>query len=98
MSKIAIKRAMVALGIAGCLALSGCSNGRQAVDDAKTVESSDTGRFAIANGGNTTYTNDYSIIVDTETGVQYVWIYKGSQIGVAFPLYNADGTVSRIEE
>lgn len=93
-----MKKLIFAFGIAACLTLSGCYDGNQALKDAQKVESSDEGRFAIANGNETEYTNDYAIIVDTETGVQYVSICYGRNYAVAFPLYNADGTISRIEE
>lgn len=93
-----MKKLIFALGVVACLGLSGCVDGSQSLETAQTVETSDESRFALVHGDNVTYLDSYSIILDTETGVQYMWTSPNGYGGVAFPLYNADGTVSQIEE
>lgn len=49
-------------------------------------------RFKLIAGEGSSFNYREEIIVDTETGVMYLWIVNGHRAGLT-PLYNSDGTV-----
>lgn len=92
-----MKKLIVIIALISCIGISGCvSESSNQLDDVRT---SDKGRFAVVGEhlSGTQYIDDYVIITDTETGVQYIWIMPYGKNGVAFPLYNTDGTVSTVK-
>lgn len=91
-----MKKLIAMIFLASCIGLGGC-NSTLVSDQLDNVQTSDEGRFALVNEFGTDYINDYTIIVDTETGVQYIWFEWDTKYGVAVPLYNADGTVSTVD-
>lgn len=91
-----MKKLIAIIALISCIGLGGCYSAPSS-DQLDNVQSSDDGRFAVVAEEGIRYTNNYAIILDTETGVQYIWIKPYGKNGVAFPLYNADGTVSTVE-
>ena len=73
---------------------SGCSDNPmyKSID---TTEPTEDSRFIINNGYETVAITDYSILTDTETGVQYLMITRGTgqaSTGYMSVLMNPDGT------
>ena len=91
-----MKKLIMIIALISCIGLSGCYSAPSS-DQLDDLQPSDDGRFAIVAEEGIQYTNNYAIILDTETGVQYIWIKPYDRDGVAFPLYNTDGTVSTVE-
>lgn len=52
----------------------------------------DEGRFEVVEHVETQDYTEWYIVVDTETGVEYIFIYAGG-VRTVCPLYNSDGTV-----
>ena len=64
----------------------------------KTGENyTESGRFILMSGGNPNAPYYDSIIVDKETGVMYLVLYKYHHFGIT-PLLNADGSPMSLDE
>lgn len=57
----------------------------------------ESGRFVIVSGDNYNAPYYENIIVDKETGVMYLVVYKSSHLGI-IPLLNADGSPMSLDE
>lgn len=92
-----IKMFVVILIIAACIlmifGLTSCSGKPLESDDVpETTDSVEGCRFVWNDGNKLRGIYDYEIIIDTETGVQYLAIHFGGYSGVMTVLMNPDGT------
>lgn len=91
-----IKMFVVILMIAACIllifGLTSCSGKPLEGDVPETTDSVEGCRFVWNDGDKLQGISDYEIVIDTETGVQYLAIGFGSQYGVMTVLMNPDGT------
>lgn len=89
-----IRNSAIIIALLMCImVLSGCNNG--VVRD-PTVEEVNNSRFVLYGDDGERELRDYFIIVDMETGVQYLYVHNGggdySDGYVVTPLLNQDGT------
>lgn len=76
--------------IAMCTALAGCTDSSEG---AMSVSSKYCHMVVVEK------TNDGRILVDTDTGVLYLWYKDNNQYGQTLtPLYNEDGTLKNIND
>ena len=61
--------------------------------DSRRLPEFDNGRFEIVEQVDIQDYTEWYVIVDRQTGVEYLFIYAGGVRSIS-PLYNADGTVS----
>lgn len=90
------KTFVVIFMIAACIllifGLTSCSGKPLEGDVPETTDSVEGCRFVWNDGNKLRGISDYEIIIDTETGVQYLAINFGGYSGVMTVLMNPDGT------
>lgn len=92
-----IKMFVVILMIAACIllifGLTSCtSKPLESNDVPETTKSAEESRFVVNDGNELRGVSNYAIVIDTETGVQYLAINFGGYSGVMSVLLNPDGT------
>lgn len=92
-----IKMFVVILMIAACIlmifGLTSCSSKPLESDDVpETTKSAEGCRFVWNDGDKLQGISNYAIVIDTETGVQYLVIDYGTKCAVMSVLMNPDGT------
>lgn len=92
-----IKMFVVILMIAVCIllifGLTSCTSKPLESDDVpETTESAEESRFVVNDGNRLRGVSNYAIVIDTETGVQYLVIDYGTRSAVMSVLLNPDGT------
>lgn len=91
------KMFVVILMIAACVllifGLTSCTSKPLESDDVpETTKSAEESRFVVNDGNRLRGVSNYAIVIDTETGVQYLAINFGGYSGVMTVLMNPDGT------
>ena len=92
------KMFIVIFMIAACIlltfGLTGCCTSKplESDDVPETTESAEECRFVINDGARLRGVSNYAIVIDTETGVQYLVINPGTNSAVMTVLMNPDGT------
>lgn len=91
------KTFIVIFMIAACIllifGLTGCTSKPLESDDVpETTESAEESRFVVNDGDTIRGVSNYAIIIDTETGVQYLVLNYGTRSAVMSVLINPDGT------
>ena len=91
------KMFIVIFMIAACIllifGLTSCTSKPLESDDVpETTESAEESRFVINDGTRLRGVSNYAIVIDTETGVQYLVINPGTKSAVMTVLMNPDGT------
>ena len=91
------KMFIVIFMIAACIflifGLTSCTSKPLESDDVpETTESAEESRFIVNDGNNLRGVSNYAIVIDTETGVQYLVIDYGTRSAVMSVLMNPDGT------
>ena len=79
-----MKKKMIALGVAVAMAAAGCGA-------AETEKGDESGRIRLITERGIDLSTYYKVIVDEETGVEYLWI-DGHKAGGVTVLMNPDGT------
>ena len=92
-----IKMFVVILMIAACIllifGLTSCTSKPLESDDVPEVtESAEESRFVVNDGNRLRGVSNYAIVIDTETGVQYLVVDYGTKAAVMSVLLNPDGT------
>lgn len=92
-----IKMFVVILMIAVCIllifGLTSCTSKPLESDDVpETTKSAEESRFVVNDGNKLRGVSNYAIVIDTETGVQYLVIDYGTRVSVMSVLLNSDGT------
>lgn len=92
-----IKMFVVILMIAACIllifGLTSCTSKPLESDDVpEATESAEESRFVVNDGNKLRGVSNYAIVIDTETGVQYLVIDYGTRVAVMSVLMNPDGT------
>lgn len=92
-----IKMFVVILMIAVCIllifGLTSCTSKPLESDDVpETTESAEESRFVVNDGNRLRGVSNYAIVIDTETGVQYLVADYGTKYAVMSVLMNPDGT------
>ena len=92
-----IKMFVVILMIAVCIllifGLTSCTSKPLESDDVpETTESAEESRFVVNDGNRLRGVSNYAIVIDTETGVQYLVADYGTKSAVMSVLMNPDGT------
>ena len=92
-----IKMFVVILMIAVCIllifGLTSCTSKPLESDDVpEATESAEESRFVINDGARLRGVSNYAIVIDTETGVQYLVVDYGTKSAVMSVLLNPDGT------
>lgn len=91
------KMFIVILMIAACIlmifGLTSCTSKPLESDDVpETTESAEESRFVVNDGNRLRGVSNYAIVIDTETGVQYLVVDYGTKHAVMSVLLNPDGT------
>ena len=91
-----IKMFVVILMIAACIllifGLTSCSSKPLEGDVPETTESAEESRFVVNDGNRLRGVSNYAIVIDTDTGVQYLVVDYGTKAAVMSVLLNPDGT------
>lgn len=92
-----IKMFVVILMIAACVllifGLTSCTSKPLESDDVpETTKSAEESRFVVNDGNRLRGVSNYAIVIDTDTGVQYLVIDYGTRSAVMSVLMNPDGT------
>ena len=92
-----IKMFVVILMIAACIllifGLTSCTSKPLESDDVpETTKSAEESRFVVNDGTRLLGVSNYAIVIDTETGVQYLVVDYGTKSAVMSVLLNPDGT------
>lgn len=92
-----IKMFIVIFMIAACIllifGLTGCTSKPLESDDVpEATESAEESRFVVNDGNRLRGVSNYAIVIDTETGVQYLVVGYGTKSAVMSVLLNPDGT------
>lgn len=92
-----IKMFVVILMIAACVllifGLTSCTSKPLESDDVpETTKSAEESRFVVNDGNRLRGVSNYAIVIDTETGVQYLVVDYGTTSAVMSVLMNPDGT------
>lgn len=91
------KMFIVIFMIAACIllifGLTGCTSKPLESDDVpEATESAEESRFVVNDGNRLRGVSNYAIVIDTETGVQYLVVGYGTKSAVMSVLLNPDGT------
>ena len=92
-----IKTFIVIFMIAACVllifGLTSCTSKPLESDDVpETTRSAEESRFVVNDGNRLRGVSNYAIVIDTETGVQYLVVDYGTNSAVMSVLLNPDGT------
>ena len=84
---------MIAVGILLIFGLTSCASKPLESDDVpETTKSAEESRFVVNDGDNLRGVSNYAIVIDTETGVQYLIVDYRLNSAVMSVLMNPDGT------
>ena len=91
------KMFIVIFMIAACIllifGLTSCTSKPLESDDVpEATESAEESRFVVNDGNRLRGVSNYAIVIDTETGVQYLVVDYGTRSAVMSVLMNPDGT------